>query len=310
VEKGQTPAEKVWSMTFPTDRNLDRPAGEEVQEKNVTDRLPPNERGQDEERTEIMRESSIGGSRPLTGDERSAAERDVPLRERVYAPASERVPKEPVPGHREMVEHTDPATPERQAATSEHIPNAASESSSEPPFTRVQRPSTAPTSTVTPTPTPTPYASATSNPAFEATWDAGGTSGGWLPRGMGSLGWLVVPACAAIGVWFWMRRRREENKPINRLRRQARHTAAEIRDHVPNGTDLAQPALGVMAAVVSTSVMIWRQMQRQRPGRALKRAGQQASKLSDADWQKRLNALKERWHPGRLELEKISISRH
>jgi hypothetical protein len=303
-------------MTLPADRNLDRPAGEDVQEDNVIDRLPPNERGQDQERTETMRESSIGGSRPLTSEEREAAERDVPLRDRVYAPASERVPKEPVPGHREMVEQTDPATPERQAATSEHggttssIAPSASSVPIEPPFARVPRPSTAPTGTITPTPTPTPYASPTSNPAFQSTWDTGETSRGWLPRNMGSLGWLVVPACAAFGVWLWMRRRREENKPINRLRRQARHTAAEIRDHVPNGTDLAQPALGVLAAIVSTSVMIWRQMQRQRPGRALKRAGHHASKLSDADWQKRLNALKERWHPGRLELEKISISRH
>jgi hypothetical protein len=309
-------------MTLPADRNLDRPAGENVEEENVIDRLPPNERGQDEQRTETTHGLSIGGSRPLTSDERSAAERDVPLRERVYAPASERVPKEPVAGHREMVEHTDPATPERQGVSTEpgfssSAPSSAStDMPGEPPFTRVPRPSGAQTDTVTPT--PTPYTSPTSNPGIQSPWDYGETSAGLLPRGMSGLGLLVVPACAAIGVWFWTRRRREQNKPINRLRRQARHTAAEIRDHVPNGTDIVQPAFGVMAAVVSTGVMIWRQMQRQRPGRALKRASHQASKrashqaakISDADWQKRLNALKERWHPGRLELEKISISRH
>src|SRR5687767_11617364 len=127
-------------MSFPADRNLDRPAGEE---ENVIDRLPPNARGQDEARTEATHH--IDSSRPLTSAEREAAERDHPLRERVYAPASERVPKEPVPGHRDMIEHTDPATPERQAVAEE-----GSGPDAEPPFTRVTRPSTGQQSTVTP----------------------------------------------------------------------------------------------------------------------------------------------------------------
>ena len=32
--------------------------------------------------------------------------------------------------------------------------------------------------------------------------------------------------------------------------------------------------------------------------------------MLDADWQKRLMSLKERWNPSRLELEKIAISKH
>jgi hypothetical protein len=40
---------------------------------------------------------------------------------------------------------------------------------------------------------------------------------------------------------------------------------------------------------------------------ASKRAAQT---VSEADWQKRLMQLKERWTPRRVELEKVSISKH
>ena len=62
--------------------------------------------------------------------------------------------------------------------------------------------------------------------------------------------------------------------------------------------------MGLLAAAASTRVMAWRLAQRQR---ALKRA---STAISEVEWQKRLNELKKRWNPGRLELEKISISRH
>src|SRR5438105_6075158 len=108
--------------------------------------IPPSERSQDQERSthELVNEVS----RPLTEEERKAADRDVPLAEPVYAPASERVPREPVPGHRDFVEHPDPATPERQAAAvSSPIAAPATQSSSaEPAFTRVARPSSSPSS--------------------------------------------------------------------------------------------------------------------------------------------------------------------
>jgi hypothetical protein len=39
---------------------------------------------------------------------------DAPAGERVYAPASERVPREPAPGHREVIQHMDSRTPERE----------------------------------------------------------------------------------------------------------------------------------------------------------------------------------------------------
>jgi hypothetical protein len=157
------------------------------------------------------------------------------------------------------------------------------------------------------TPVPTPYASPTSNPAFSSSspWHTNTEQRPMWQRGTSML-WLLAPISAGVGIWMYMRWRAEQNKPINRLRRQARHTAAEIRDHVPSGDDLMQPAMGMLAAMLSTGVMIARQMQQQR-GKAMKRG---AAAMSDADLQKRLHALKERWNPGRLELEKVSISRH
>jgi hypothetical protein len=279
-------------MTSPADRNLDPPAGE----KEVVDRLPPSERGQDEARTEVTHQT--GSSRPLTSEEREAAEQDAPLPERVYAPASERVPKEPVPGHRDMVEHTDTHTPERQAAADD--PSATASVGAEPPVARVARPGSGPATT--PTPVATPYASAATNPALESVWSDDRQPSVWQ-RG-GSWAWLLVPVGVAFGVWLYVRRRREQNKPINRLRRQARLTAAEIRDRVPDRDELIQPAMGLLAAAASTGVVAWRQAQRQR---AVKRA---SAAISEVEWQRRLNALKERWNPGRLELEKISISRN
>jgi hypothetical protein len=347
-------------MTTPTNRNLDRPVGaDDVAEEDVIDRLPPSERGQDEVRTEITHDTAAGSSRPLTRDERDAAEHDRPLPDRVYAPASERVPKT-VEGHREIIEHTDPTTPERQAVTEQ----GSDADDSEPTFTRVPRPATTPSATPPPgttpsatpphgdpmssgprmssstftatsatpphgdpmmhdartsgatfnstmggvsTPVPTPYASPTSNPAFSTSspWHAESEQRPMWQRGTSML-WLLAPISAGVGIWMYMRWRAEQNKPINRLRRQARHTAAEIRDHVPSGDDLIQPAMGMLAAMLSTGVMIARQMQQQR-GKAMKRG---AAAMSDADLQKRLHALKERWNPGRVELEKFSISRH
>jgi hypothetical protein len=230
--------------------------------------------------------------------EREAAESDTPLPERVYAPASERVPKEPVPGHRDMVEHPDTDTPERQAAAED--PSLTTSIGAEPPFARVARPGSA--QPTTPTPIATPYASAATNPALESVWPDDRQTSGWQ-RG-GSWAWLLVPIGVAFGVWLYVRRRREQNKPINRLRRQARHTAAEIRERVPDRDELIQPAMGLMAAAASTGVMALRQAQRQR---ALKRA---TAAMSEVEWQKRLNELKRRWNPSRLELEKISISRN
>jgi hypothetical protein len=275
-------------MTLP-DPSLDRSGTEP---ENRQDTIPATERNQDPGRAGVMHEVETGGSRPLTRDEKEAAEHDEPLPERVYAPASERVPREPVPGHRDFVEHTDPSTPERQAA--------GPTQPEEPSFTRVARPSATTEST---------DSGPTSSTYYNYQDQQTSTSRKGLFLGMG-IGWLVLSVSAAAGAWFYIRWRREQNKPMNRIRRQARQAASEIRDRVPTTADEAvQPAVGVLAALLSTALVIWRQS-RARSSSPSSKFRKQAETISDADWQQRLIALKERWSPRRLELEKVSISRH
>src|SRR5258708_6038241 len=81
----------------------DPPAG------NTQDVIPTSERNQDPATTEMMDELTTEGARPLTDEERKAADREAPAGQTVYAPASERVPVNPVPGHRAFVE--EPARP-------------------------------------------------------------------------------------------------------------------------------------------------------------------------------------------------------
>ena len=62
--------------------------------------LRPDDRGQDEVREELEESIGRGEARPLTREEREAAARDPGPAKTVYAPASERVPKPPLPGGR------------------------------------------------------------------------------------------------------------------------------------------------------------------------------------------------------------------
>jgi hypothetical protein len=193
------------------------------------------------------------------------------------------VPKEPVPGHREVIEHTDTHTAER-----ERVDNA----STEPSFTRVARPSTAPT--------PGAYGSSMSNVGVHQRRKR-------MFFGIG-LSWFTV-MCTGVGIWMFMRWRRERNKPINRLRRQAQQAAAELRERMPEPEEAVRPAMGFTTAMLSLLLLVWRQSQA-RSRRGSKTARHATESLSDVDWQKRLMHLKERWSPSRLELEKIQISRH
>ncbi|MCA1645765.1 MAG: hypothetical protein LC797_09965 [Chloroflexi bacterium] len=193
--------------------------------QNVQDVIPPTERGQDPVQTELTHELTAEGSRPLTDEERKAADRATSAGQTVYAPASARVPVNPVPGHREFVEHPDTHTPEREAAGTQLT------EPEEPSFSRVARPTTSPT--------PEPYASSSTtsdwatSANYTSSWDSAGSTGGrnWLGMRMA---WLMLGIGSGVGVWLW---------------------------------------------------------------------------VSALDWQKRLTRLKDRWTPGRVELEKISISR-
>jgi hypothetical protein len=285
-------------MTFPDRSSLERPLESPASgSENTQDVIPPTERNQDPERTDITRDLSAEVSRPLTEDERKAADVGTTVGERVYAPASERVPREPVPGHRDFVEHPDTRTPERVAA---------GQAEGEPAFTRVPRPG------------------ATGNEAYTQEMPSQTSARRLWPP----IGWAVgCGLCAGVGIWLWMRWQRERNKPINRIRRQARQTAYELRDRMPSSDEAAVPAVGLSTAVLPLIVWAWqrsrsRSIQREVRGRADKaaRRGQKATRwtdrvarqaaqtVSEMDWQQRLGVLKELWHPSRVELEKTSIT--
>ncbi len=74
---------------------MPRPAG---------DLLPPSERNYDLPREAAIDALASQPARPLSDEEQEAALRDTPRAERVYAPASARVPKAPVPGHERLIE--------------------------------------------------------------------------------------------------------------------------------------------------------------------------------------------------------------
>lgn len=315
-------------MIYP-DANLGRPGSPpEPPAEPVQDIVPPTERNQDPH-TDIEHMLERGESRPLSAAERKAADHDSPVGERVYAPASERVPVEPVPGHRDVVEHTDTHTPEREAAGATEpavpSPRAVGAGAGEPSFTRVPRPSGGDT------PTPGAYASPMSNPAWDRPrdWAAADQRADRerdrrrrLFVGLGA-SWLTALG-VGVGLWLFVRWRRERNKPINRLRRRAAQAASQLRERVPSPDEAAKPAMGATTALLSILLLLWQQGQarsrngsqtvRGRAANASRKAeaavSEAAAGVSDADWQKRLLKLKERWNPSRVELEKISISRH
>ena len=76
--------------------------------------LDESERGKDEARGDYVDTLSQTPARPLTDDEEDAAEHDPGRPPRTYAPASERVPKPPAPGHERLIEEglQKPVSPE------------------------------------------------------------------------------------------------------------------------------------------------------------------------------------------------------
>jgi hypothetical protein len=244
-------------------------------------------------------------------DQPNTVDGGVPVAEPVYAPASERVPKT-VPGYNDVVSNTDPATPERQSV------GAAADA--EPSFTRVPRPTYAPTADDS-------VQTAWDTPSSD--WMSNASSGGGLPIRMG---WLGVGIVGGVGVWLWMRWQRERNKPINRFRRQARHAAGQarqrataLREQIPDlpdiPSDARRPAVGLGTALLTLAVVLWQQSQaRSREEEAAREAARSAKEArnvgkraidlaADVDWMERLQHLRDLWNPTRVELEKVSIPR-
>src|SRR3989442_1147031 len=66
--------------------------------------LRPDDRGQDEVREALEESIGRGEPRPLSREEREAAARDPGPAKTVYAPASERVPKPPLPADEKLID--------------------------------------------------------------------------------------------------------------------------------------------------------------------------------------------------------------
>jgi len=84
--------------------------------KDSRDRLPlgelrPDDRGQDEVREALEESIGTGEARPLTRDEREAAARDPGPAKTVYAPASQRVPKPPLPADEKLIDQRNDEAP-------------------------------------------------------------------------------------------------------------------------------------------------------------------------------------------------------
>jgi hypothetical protein len=292
-------------MTYP-DRRLEGPLepAEPVSE-NRQDVVPVSERSEDRERS--TRDLVSESSRPLTDEERKAADHDAGVGERVYAPASERVPKT-VEGYRDVTEHPDTRTPERQAIGQA----SATTSDPEPSFTRVARPTNNEYGNGT-------YSDDAAWSAQSNRWMSNMSAGSAVPFGVG---WLTLTICGGIGVWLWMRWQRERNKPINRLRRQAvqaRERAYALRDQMPDMPEEAvRPAMGVGTALATLAIVLWQQTQSRsreaeararanklshKAGKASRKAadkatdmGQQmAQTLAELDWMDRLTLLRDLW---------------
>ena len=78
--------------------------------------LDERERGEDEARDEYVDTLAHAPARPLTDDEEDATEHDPGRPARTYAPASARVPKEPLPGDDRLIHAGEGEPPSPDAA--------------------------------------------------------------------------------------------------------------------------------------------------------------------------------------------------
>jgi len=93
-----------------TARENDERPDPDKQEQLPLGELRPDDRGQDEVREDLEESMGRGEPRPLTREEREAAARDPGPAKTVYAPASERVARPPLPADEKLIhERTDDA---------------------------------------------------------------------------------------------------------------------------------------------------------------------------------------------------------
>jgi hypothetical protein len=76
---------------------------DESKERLPLGELRPDDRGHDQVREELEEGIGRGESRPLTREEREAAARDPGPAKTVYAPATERIAKPPLPADEKLI---------------------------------------------------------------------------------------------------------------------------------------------------------------------------------------------------------------
>ena len=87
-----------------TTREDDERPDAEAKEGLPVGELRPDDRGQDEVREDLEESIGRGEPRPLTREEREAVARDPAPAKTVYAPASARVPKPPLPADEKLID--------------------------------------------------------------------------------------------------------------------------------------------------------------------------------------------------------------
>jgi hypothetical protein len=87
-----------------TEREDDERPDEDSRKRLPLGELRPDDRGQDEVREALEESVGLGEARPLTREEREAAARDPGPAKTVYAPASERVPRAPLPADEKLID--------------------------------------------------------------------------------------------------------------------------------------------------------------------------------------------------------------
>jgi hypothetical protein len=267
------------------------------------DMLPHGERGQDEQRSTVAHDLTSFPARPLTSEEEHASEHDTSPGERVYAPAEARVAKPPVSGHRDLIEHPDARTPERRAAGwTDESPEGVVRTTRGRRRVRI------------------PLGSSAREQESDTLREFAGVGVAW--------GGLFV--CGAVGMWLYLRWQQARNRPVNRLRRQARWAASEVRERLPETPEGSPVAVSAAAALVSTGLVIWRRLHTdddQRPEHYARRANRYAARAMrevrpermprhverrvDATWQPRRAASRfQRWLPERVDARaKLSVKR-
>ena len=86
---------------------------ENKREQRPLGELRPDDRGQDELREDLEESMGRGEPRPLTREEREAAASHPGPAKTVYAPASERVSKPPLPADEKLINRSSEDTGER-----------------------------------------------------------------------------------------------------------------------------------------------------------------------------------------------------